>query len=849
AMILTATATGTATISYQWKIDNQNITGAVNSTYSVSAVDSSDAGTYTCVATNLCGSVLSTPIVVGINQSPTISSQSAGAIKCVGSAFSFSVNASGTAPLQYQWYKNASAINGAINNLYILNSVDTSDAGTYYCVISNGCGSVTSTDKVLSIKQAPAFVSQSNSATKCEGESMLFSVSVSGSSPLNYQWYSDTGQVYGANANSYTLSNILTSNAGNYYCTVSNSCGSIVSTPKTLTVRTAPSILSQSNSDTLCQGESMLFNMNVNGSMPISYQWYKNQNSIVGALNNIYMIPSVDTIHAGIYHAVATNSCGSVQTSNINLLINKIVQISSQSGDSSRCEGESVQLSVSAAGTTPISYQWYKSGIAQIGLNSPQIALANLSGADAGSYYCNVANICNSVNSSSKTIIVHANPQIDLGIDTTFCLGGQVVLSPGFGFNCLWSNGSFNNQITVTQTGDYWVNATNQYGCQGNSDTINVNVVLPYAGADICMAGVDSATQKNVVVWEKTPNVGISSYNIYRESSVTGVWNLIENKPFDSLGVVFDMTSNPVAHADRYAISVIDSCGNESAISTPHKTMHLAVSQAVPSGYNLLWNGYQGFQVASYRIWRADTTQVWTLVDSVNGNIFMWHDTISAQIPLWYQVEVIRPGGPCNPTKANTNYNTTRSNQATNGFQAPNTLAANFIATPTHGQAPLVVMFFDQTVGNPTGWYWNFGDGTTSTQQNPAHQYDSIGIYDVTLTVTNNDGVNSYTKFGYIDVVPDGIGSYEEQFAINVFPNPFKDDVNIVYELNYQSDVVLEVFNTMGQRVFFIPTSKYNPGKYNVSFSAQKSTFGEGLYYLRITINDKVVSKKLVQIK
>ena len=844
---MSVTATGTAPITYQWYNGSGSITGAANSSYTINSVDTSDANTYYCVVTNSCGSASSNNVVLTVNQAPSIVAQSSGATKCTGSSYSFSVSVTGTSPITYQWYNGNGAIVGATNSLYIINSVDTSDAGTYYCIATNGCGSATSTNKVLVVETAPAITSQSNSATKCEGTSMLFTVSATGSSPLTYQWYADTGAVAGANANSYTISSVVTANAGNYYAVVANGCGSAISSTKTLTVHSSPSIVSQTNDDTLCEGQSMVFNITTTGTSPITYQWYKNSSMIMAATNNIYMIASVDTNDAATYYAVATNSCGTDQSSNIVLTVNKLAQITYQSGDSSRCEGESMTFAVQANGTAPLAYQWYKSGAQISGANASTYGLTGVTSSDVGYYHCVISNSCNATNTTNKILTVHNNPQVTLGADTTFCDGGQVTLSPGYGYNCIWSTGSFNNQIQVTQTGNYFVHVVDQYGCGGESDTVSINVILPYANQQLCVAGVDSATQKNVVVWEKTPNQGITVYNIYKESSTTGVWNLIESKPADSLSVVYDMTSNPVFHADRYAITVVDSCGNESSKSTIHKTMHLSVGQAVPSGYNLNWNGYQGFTPASYRIWRADTSNVWMMVDSVNANIYMWHDTLTTPY-LQYQVEVLRPGGACNPTKANTNYNTSRSNKA-NTSAPPINLNPDFIGTPTQGVAPLVVVFYDQSQGNPTSWYWNFGDGNSSSQQNPAHQYDSTGVYDITLTIVNGSDVKSITKYGFVDVLVDGIELNNNAISVQVFPNPYSNSTNIAYSLINNSNVKIEVYSSLGQLVSVLYDGEQTAGPHKYSFSAASHGFGAGVYYLRMTIDDKTITKKLIEVK
>jgi len=77
---------------------------------------------------------------------------------------------------------------------------------------------------------------------------------------------------------------------------------------------------------------------------------------------------------------------------------------------------------------------------------------------------------------------------------------------------------------------------------------------------------------------------------------------------------------------------------------------------------------------------------------------------------------------------------------------------AAFSAKPTSGKAPLTVRFTDKSTGVPTAWKWSFGDGTTSTKQNPIHKYLQEGNYKVTLTVTNTAGSNTTTKKNYIKI-------------------------------------------------------------------------------------------------
>jgi len=76
-----------------------------------------------------------------------------------------------------------------------------------------------------------------------------------------------------------------------------------------------------------------------------------------------------------------------------------------------------------------------------------------------------------------------------------------------------------------------------------------------------------------------------------------------------------------------------------------------------------------------------------------------------------------------------------------------------FSAYPTAGKVPLNVSFTDNSTGTPISWNWSFGDGTTSTEQNPTHTYSKAGQYSVTLTTTNAAGSSTVTRYSYISVV------------------------------------------------------------------------------------------------
>jgi PKD repeat protein len=95
----------------------------------------------------------------------------------------------------------------------------------------------------------------------------------------------------------------------------------------------------------------------------------------------------------------------------------------------------------------------------------------------------------------------------------------------------------------------------------------------------------------------------------------------------------------------------------------------------------------------------------------------------------------------------------------------PLPLAAKFKAEPTSGGRPLRVQFIDESTGNITSWLWDFGDGTTSNQQNPLHTYTDTCHYTVSLTVTSSKGSDTETKENYINafVADTPVANFEGQ--------------------------------------------------------------------------------------
>jgi len=138
------TAGGTPPLGYQWYFNGSAISEATAANYSIISVTANNEGNYTVVITNSCGNVTSSVAALTVVFPPSITAQPAGQTVVNGGNATFSVMAEGTPPLSYQWYFNGRAISGATAADYSIIGVTTNNEGNYTVIITNSCGSVTS---------------------------------------------------------------------------------------------------------------------------------------------------------------------------------------------------------------------------------------------------------------------------------------------------------------------------------------------------------------------------------------------------------------------------------------------------------------------------------------------------------------------------------------------------------------------------------------------------------------------------------------------------------------------------------------------------------------------------------
>jgi hypothetical protein len=250
-----------------------------------------------------------------------------------GQPASFSVQASGAAPLSYQWRKNGVNLSGAATSDYTTPPTTPADDGTKFdVVVSNPMGSATSPAATLSVKaaasSAPKITTQPADTTVLTGQTATFSVVATGTPAPTYQWRKNSTNISGSTSTSYTTpATTSTDNGAKFDVVVSNSAGHVTSTAATLAVNAAttakPTITTQPLNKAVTVGQTATFTVAATGTPAPSYQWQKDGANISGATSATYVTPATVAGDSGTkFDVVVSNSAGSITSNAATLTVN-----------------------------------------------------------------------------------------------------------------------------------------------------------------------------------------------------------------------------------------------------------------------------------------------------------------------------------------------------------------------------------------------------------------------------------------------------------------------------------------------------------------------------------------------
>ncbi len=790
AVVLSGSGTGTPPLSYSWN------GGVVDGVPFVPPVGTN---VYTLTITDGNGCTDTDQAVVFVKPLPTANAgpdQTA----CLGETVTLSYSGNGLV-------NTISWTGGVTNNVPFTPPLGTS---TYIVTVGNNVGCYNSDTVDVIVNPLPIVVAGPDQIV-CEGTA----VTVNGSGASTYTW--DNGVTDGVP---------FISPVGNTTYTVTGTDANGCSNTDQLVIIVNPLPIVDAGPDQIvCEGEAVT----LSGSGASTYAWDN------GVVNNSPFIPSVGTT---TYTVTGTDGNGCVNTDQVIVTVNPLPSVNA-GPDQTICVGEQVILSGSGAST----YSWD---------NGVQDGIAFTPAIGSVTYTVTGTDINGCVNTDQVEVTVNPLPVVDAGADQEFCDGTSVTLTGSGASSYSWNNGVIDGQSFIPPVGTtvYTVTGTDTNGCVA-MDSVEI-LINPLPNVN---AGPDQ------IVCEGSP-VTLSA-----TGAVNFTWNngVIDGVPFvQAVGTVI------------YTVVGVDAngCVNEDEASitvNPNPIVDAGIDQSLCEGTelvllangspNLSWNnGVQNgvpFTPAPglYTFIVSDSLPTGcTATDSVIIEVFPNPIVVAIGDTICQEVGVVLLGQGQGQGAMEYSW----SGGITNGVEFFPVSSGEYILTGTDengcsSQDTAIVVVYDLpnvsfsidnlalTTLNPTtsftnyttgavSYFWDFGDGGTSTQFEPTHSYsEESGMeYAITLTAYSEEGcVNELTK--YVHVM--------QEFTIYV-PNAFTPDGDnyngefkpVMWGFD-EADFEMLIFDRWGELVF--ETHDMNIG-WDGTYAAQNYTVQDGVYTWKI---------------
>lgn len=443
------------------------------------------------------------------------------------------------------------------------------------------------------------------------------------------------------------------------------------------------------------------------------------------------------------------------------------------SGSTTFCAGNSVQLSVNT-NLSNATYRW-----------STGASTASINVTASGTYTVTVASArgCKKFFTQVVTVNTPATPVVTPSA-TSFCAGSTgVTLNSTAANSYAWSNGSSTQQISTAIAGNYTVTTTDANGCTAASAPIQItqnNAVVPAITAS---GSTSFCTGDNIDISVSNPSQFASF--LWSNNATTNTINV------DATG--------------SYSVTTTDNNGCTAISNTITTNVSNAPSPTIAA------NGAIAF---------CQNDSV--VITSTAGEAYLWSTGATTQSIVvktsgTYTVTVTNDANPC--LGAGTS-NSITVNVTTNP-------TASFTQTTGNNSYSIV---FNNTSTNATSYLWDFGNGQTSTQQNPTHVYNQDGTYTVTLTA--NSGNCTDVTTATVSVIGVGVEEITNAIeAIRLYPNPNNGTATLEITTTMNADAVISIVDLSGREVMVQNTELF-VGNNHIRLSTTE--FANGIYFVSV---------------
>ena len=715
---------------------------------------------------------------------------------CLNENFNIELQAIGNT-LSYQWYLNDSPISGAIDSVYYSDSVLYADSGSYYCKIEDGTHAVFSDTISLSVNYTNIDLFVDNNII-CESSIVEFIATGLNVNP--YEFFIG-GESLGFNQSGVFETTDIEN--GDYVRVVGteNSCTDMDSIQ--ITVNQIPEVSFAGLSEEYCEGDSisLLQGLPYGGFFDgagITYNVFNPKNGTIGIDNVIYLYTD-------------TNGCFNSDTQIVT--INPKPEISIIDNIPSSCSQSNGSARVSEVGG-PYLYEW--DGIQGISLGE------NLS---AGIHIIKLTNTSGCSNTTNIAITDTLGPEISIvSFEDSECpssCDGSAIIDITGGttpYDYIWTSGETTQNANNLCYGENTIMVSDANSCIGSAvvytGTIN-NTNPAIYGTVKYSGGIINGDYASLHIYSTTNN---SSGGYHQELASWEIGN-------DGTFILTDF--NP----DEYILKV----------------------KVDASIHSTFMNSYYVLDSFSHKWFDATPIMLTCGIETV-VDIMMEEKHNNGVGNGIIRGNIYYPNG-----------NNKSLNNRKKGIYTYEEKSINAMGEPVPGAEIFLELEPDEepiantesdTIGGLDGYFefTNIANGSYLMRvEIPGFEMistyavdvtdvdtlfiDRIFIVDTTVGESNIDTLNNITEY------------ISEDFSINIYPNPYKDNLTISYNVYNESNVILEIFDITGKKIEMLVNKRQNAGNYEYNFTTKNISLINGVYLLKLTVGNITYLKRIAKIE
>lgn len=583
---------------FTWYKNGVSLPAFTTRTLTIDSFTVADTGSYSLRMITPCDTTFSDTVFLGILPRLVLLQQpTAMNVYCVGRPLSLSLRAQNAS---IQWYKNGQLIGNANDSTFSISSLDMNDAGAYFALLSNSCGTLSTDTLQINLVNPPTLSGpiMGGNGAFCSGSQVSLLQAIQGSvANGSFTWFKNGTALLGTTTRTLTIPSFTASDTGQYVLRMITACDTSFSDTVRLSLAPNPQITLQPIAATsYCTGQNAQFRI---GALHGSIQWFKDGQLLPNANDSILSLTNLSNLQQGSYFATVTNGCGVINSDTIQLnLLAAPVLLSQMGGGGSFCAGSTWNSGIiSVSNPNNGSYQWFRNGIALPTFTNRMFQLNNFSANDTGTYILRIASACDTFFTQPIQFSLLPSTQIiqQPTAPASLCAGASTVLrlnAAGLNLNYQWQfNGTnvLGANVDSLVISNFSNSAAGQYRC----------IVTGDCGQDTSfLLNIGIITAPNIVV---QPNSATSCTGDTATFAVTANGTLplqytwvVNGVPFPPTNINSLQLPTPLSGSFSYYVIVSNACGNDTSATTSYTvqpTVNSSLTASICSGDNFLFNG------------------------------------------------------------------------------------------------------------------------------------------------------------------------------------------------------------------------------------------------------------------